>query len=227
MKIAITLRNMVRGTKKDFKTYYVCGFCQEKASHTSCDTRIYFAFLSHEGNEVDVYHAVDHTCVAKHTAIRPTQIVSDALSYDITIQPSKIQGEHIVSQLRARDWGCVEKAVKDVSSLRQVSNEKIKQLQIIQPNQSYPAIKEMKDWLDQKDPFLIYKVDENEQLIFKSSRNQMKTASAMDYKGDHFLAKEYCGFDGNFKRVRDHVTLTASVYRPLLKQQKVLATMQA
>ena len=73
---------------------------------------------------------------------------------------------------------------------------------------------------------MIYKCDENEQVVFKSSRNQLERAKEMDYTGDHFLAKEYCHFDGNHKRVRDFVTLTASVYHPLLRKQKVLATMQ-
>ena len=47
----------------------------------------------------------------------------------------------------------------------------------------------------------------------------------MRLTGDHFLSKEYCHFDGNHKRVKEFVTLTASVYHPLLRNQIVLATM--
>ena len=48
----------------------------------------------------------------------------------------------------------------------------------------------------------------------------------MDEAGDHFLNSEYCFFDGKRKRCRDFVTLTASVYHPLLRKQVPLATME-
>ena len=47
----------------------------------------------------------------------------------------------------------------------------------------------------------------------------------MDEEGDHFMHNKYCHFDGNHKRVKTFVTLTASVYHLLLKKQIVLATM--
>jgi len=46
----------------------------------------------------------------------------------------------------------------------------------------------------------------------------MKTALNMD-RNEHFSKEEYCFFDGKFKRCRDFVTLTASVYHPLLNRQ--------
>ena len=53
----------------------------------------------------------------------------------------------------------------------------------------------------------------------------MKIALEMDEEDDHFMHNEYCHFDGNHKRVKSLVTLTASVYHLLLKNQIVLATM--
>ena len=38
----------------------------------------------------------------------------------------------------------------------------------------------------------------------------MVIAGNMDVDGDSYLKEEYCFFDGNHKRVRDFVTLTAS-----------------
>ena len=49
----------------------------------------------------------------------------------------------------------------------------------------------------------------------------------MDRNGEHFLKDEYCFFDGKFKRCRNFVTLTASVYHPLLKRQIPLVVMEA
>ena len=48
----------------------------------------------------------------------------------------------------------------------------------------------------------------------------------MDRNGEHFLKEEYCFFDGKFKRCRDFVTLTASVYHPLLNRQIPYAVMR-
>ena len=48
----------------------------------------------------------------------------------------------------------------------------------------------------------------------------------MDRNGEHFLKEGYCFFDGKFKRCRDFVTLTASVYHPLLNRQIPCAVME-
>ena len=48
----------------------------------------------------------------------------------------------------------------------------------------------------------------------------------MDRNGEHFLKEGYCFFDGKFKRCRDFVTLTASVYHPLLNRQIPYAVME-
>ena len=53
----------------------------------------------------------------------------------------------------------------------------------------------------------------------------MKIALEMHFEGDHFLKDEYCHFDSNHKRVREFITLTASVYHPLLRKQLVPATL--
>ena len=53
----------------------------------------------------------------------------------------------------------------------------------------------------------------------------MTIACSMDTDGDHFMHEEYCHFDGNHKRVKAFVALTASVYHPLLQKQVILATM--
>ena len=49
----------------------------------------------------------------------------------------------------------------------------------------------------------------------------------MDCDGDHFMNTEYCFFDGKRKLCGGFVTLSASVYHPLLRKQITLATMQA
>ena len=46
-----------------------------------------------------------------------------------------------------------------------------------------------------------------------------------DFDSDHFLKHAYCHFHDNHKRVKEFVTLTASVYHPLIRKQLILATM--
>ena len=41
----------------------------------------------------------------------------------------------------------------------------------------------------------------------------------------HYLSKEYCFVDGKHGRVNEFVTLTSTIYHPLLKSQIILATM--
>lgn len=64
-------------------------------------------------------------------------------------------------------------------------------------------------------------------FVFKTSTTKIKMALNMDKKGEHFLSKEFCFFDGKRKRCNGFVALTASVYHPLLRKQLPLATMEA
>lgn len=63
-------------------------------------------------------------------------------------------------------------------------------------------------------------------FIFKTSTLKAKIALNTNKEGDHFLAQEFCFFDGKRKRGRGYVILTASIY-PLLQRQIPLATMEA
>ena len=122
-----------------------------------------------------------------------------------------------------------ESGREDCQKCREYQNNikwKTKQKSEIQPNgDGFAAASELKTYTDLKDSLLIYAVNGNEQYVIKTSTAQMKIALEMDEEGDHFMHNEYCHFDGNHKRVKTFVTLTASVYHLLLKKQIVLATM--
>ena len=76
-----------------------------------------------------------------------------------------------------------------------------------------------------KDPSYIYKINDNTgnpdrpSFVFKLSTLKAKIAINMDRDKRHFLAQEFCFFDGKHKRAKGYVTLTASVYHPLLRRQ--------
>ena len=78
----------------------------------------------------------------------------------------------------------------------------------------------LKQYCDKKDNLLIYKVSDRRRnpdrlsFVFKISEEKMKLRQLkiMDRNGELFLRDEYCFFDKKFKRCRNFVTLTASVY---------------
>ena len=110
----------------------------------------------------------------------------------------------------------MEKNPQNVGNVKTLPNEKVKQKKVLQHDGvSFKAIKELKAYVDFQAPFLIHIINESQQSIFKTSTSPMKLALKIDFEGDHFLKDEYCHSDGNHKRVRESVTLTASVYHPL------------
>ena len=98
---------------------------------------------------------------------------------------------------------------------------------------NFEAVAHFKQYCDLKDPFYIYKINDTRgnpdrpSFVFKTSTLKAKIAINMDMDKDHFLAREFCFFDGKHKRAKGYVTLTASVYHPLLRRQIPLATMEA
>ena len=48
----------------------------------------------------------------------------------------------------------------------------------------------------------VYKVDEDEQIIFKISSFKMKLAKTMNSKNEEQLPSEFCFFDGKVKRTK-------------------------
>lgn len=89
---------------------------------------------------------------------------------------------------------------------------------------NFEAIVSFKEYAEKKDPLYVYKINNNRgnpdmpSFVFKTSTTKMKMALNMDKKGDHFLSKEFCFFDGKRKRCNGFITLP---------KQLPLATMEA
>ena len=89
----------------------------------------------------------------------------------------------------------------------------------------FEAVKDYKKYSDQKDKYLIYKVDENNQTVFKTSKSKLQLARNM-CTDEHFLSTELSSFDGCVKRMKNYTTLSASIYHSLLRKQVCLASME-
>ena len=97
--------------------------------------------------------------------------------------------------------------------------------------ENFEGLVTFKTFCDEKDKFYVYKINDSRgnrdqpSFVFKTSESKLRIADSMIKDGDSYLNVEYCFFDGKHKRCRDFVTLTASVYNPLLRKQIPLAIM--
>ena len=100
----------------------------------------------------------------------------------------------------------------------------MKKLQL--SSKGFPGLKALQPYLAEKDRFLMYKINENSQYVFKASLEKMKFRKSMHRNNNTYVSSDQCFFDSNHKSVKHYVTLTVSAYPPLLCKQVVLATMQ-
>ena len=93
---------------------------------------------------------------------------------------------------------------------------------------SYDAVMKYKGKVEKvlKDPFLIYKVDCEEQIVFKTSKEQLQIALEMDREAEGHLKVEPCHVDGKHNRVTGYITISLVVYDSNLREMAKIATME-
>ena len=199
-----------------FDKNFVCIFCGAIGNRTDCPARKYLAINDLTAN---IFHYGIHTCRDRQRNKRSTDLVSDAITINPRIKPSQIQGHAILKAMpERRSWAEILKKVKSVTDKKAISNEKNKQRQKMQPlGTSFLAIKNYKEFTYLHDELYVFKVDENEQIICKTSSFKMKLAKTMNSENEEELPSEFCFFDGKVKRAKGFTTLTASCYNPFLQ----------
>ena len=211
----------------------ICKGCGKVGEYAACSARRY---LSYHNKSVTVYHIGNHTCPVKDS-LRKKDITSieQIIRNQPNIKPSEVQSAFVMSAFQQQmDWNTVEREASAVLDKKRVSNMKQKLKKDIEPfGHNFEAIVSFKEYADKKDPLYVYKINDKRgnpdmpSFVFKTSTTKMKMALNMDKNGDHFLTKEFSFFDGKRKRCNGFITLTASVYHPLLRKQIPLATMEA
>ena len=86
----------------------------------------------------------------------------------------------------------------------------------------FKAIEKYKQYAGQKDKFLVYKVDENKQIVFRSSIVKVEVATKMS-SSINFLAGEFCHFSGKVNKTRHLATLITSFCHPLLQKTNTVS----
>ena len=133
-----------------------------------------------------------------------------------------------------KDWNSIEETAQNVMDKRWLSNQKQKIKNFNEPHgHNFEAVARFKQYADQRDPFYIYTMNDRRgnpnkpSYVLKSSKLKAQFALNMDCtSSENKLSEEFCYFDGKVKRCRGLVSLTASVYHPILKKLIPLATME-
>lgn len=208
-----------------------CCICGTYARHVPCPARRYVVAKK---TSVRVYHYGTHTCPAVPPSQRPKEKVERIFRENPDMKPSQVQSTAILHDIRQRKpWEDVKKTAKSFGDKKWISNQKQKIKSETQPyGHNFEAVATYKEYCDKRDPYYIYKMNDKRgnpdkpSFVFKSSKLGAKFALNMAEDGDHILSKELCCFDGKVNRCKGLVTLTASVYHPILRKQVVLASME-
>lgn len=209
-----------------------CKGCGNIAEFVPCLARRY---VSYGGKSLTVYHYGHHTCPVIKRRSKNKDQVKQLLKDNPNIKPTELQSACIISAFRDKsDWRAVEKQAESTLDTEWISREKKQMKKDIEPvGHNFEAVVTFKEYCDQKDKFYIYKVNDKRgnpdkpSFVLKTSEQKARMALDMNREGNHFLNNEFCYFDGKYKRCRNFVTLTASVYHPLLRKQLTLAIMEA
>ena len=204
---------------------HFCRQCGCVALFSPCSARKYVAF---NGDIADVYHHGQHVCEAREVVEKPFGSIKEVLKVNPDTKPLMLQRNIMDAAIRNEDdWDKVAEKAKQLVDRKWIANELQKARKQEAPEgHTFEGVFEFKAHTDKRDPFYIYRVDPNMGIVFKTSRRRLEFALNMAQDGDHFLSQEFCFFDGKVKRVRNFTSLTASVYHPLLRKQKILATME-
>ena len=207
-----------------------CSICDTCAHHVPCPARRYVVPWK---TTVRIYHAGTHTCPVIQLTQRPKEKVERLFRENPDLKPSQVQSTAILHDIRQRKpWGDVKKTAKSFDDKKWISNQKQKAKMETQPyGHNFEAVATYKEYCDQKDPYYLYKMNDKRgnpdkpSFVFKSSKLGAKFALNM-VEEDHILNKEFCNFDGKANRCKGLVTITASVYHPILRKQVILASME-
>ena len=207
----------------NFEKNRLCSLCGATGEELECFARKYIAM---KGKSAYVYHYGQHQCRAKLVQQRQAYIIAQAMKPNPTIRPSAIQSETVLIAMRSREpLDQVFNIARNVTDRQKISNEKIKQTKLQQPNgTSFEGIREYKKYTDSYDKLLVPEISDSEQYVFKTSQEKTKIANEMCNVGPP--TEEFCYFDGKVKRNGSFTSLTASAYYPFLHKQTPLATME-
>ena len=213
-----------------------CFICEEDASHISCPAVKIWEF-NVDKTRVDIYHCGAHTCRAVPN--KRNLAIEDKLKEDFekhsSLKPSEAAANTLVSALKkpGSTWGELDQLAEALADSRRVQETKAKAKKSLeQHGHSFDALCQFKKFCDERDPYLVYRFNDERQngdlsYVFKCSSFQAKLALSMDSAKNGLLKDQFCYADATHKRCPGFKTLTLWVYHPLLRKLVKLATMES
>lgn len=230
-KIQYGVTNTTQFEKKRNKLV-TCKGCGGEGKFVTCSAQRY---LSYTKKKVMVYHIGQHTCPITSTIEKKdAKSIEQLVRNNPNIKPSEVQPAIVLNAFQQQmDWTVVEKEAASTIDRKRISNIKQKVKSDIQPfGHNFEAVVAFKEYCDKKDTLYVYKINDRRgnpdkpSFVFKTSTAKANIALNMNVDGEHFMNSEYCFFDGKHNRCRGYITLTASVYHPLLRRKVSLAIME-
>jgi hypothetical protein len=177
-----------------------------------------------------------HTCHAIPN--RRNVHVEQKLKVDFTkhssLKPSEAVANTLVCALKeGNTWEEIDALAESLADSRRVQDTKAKATKSLESHgHSFDALCEFKKFCDERDPYLLYRFNDERQngnntFVFKCSRFQANLAMSMDCEKIGLLHDQYCYADATHKRCPGFKTITLWVYHPLLRKLVKLATMES
>lgn len=207
-----------------------CSTCGATAEFVPCHAKKIWKYPEGE-SKVTVYHYGTHTCVPIKQA--PTTIAEAAkvaFQQSRTLKPERFVNDKLIEAIEnEQPLEAIEEladSLVDRNSLKRMKQAAKDKLDPV--GHSYDAVMQYKAKVQKvlEDPFLIYKVDCEKRIVFKTSKEQLELALQMDREGEGHLKVEPCHVDGKHNRVTGYITISLVVYDTNLREMTKIATME-
>lgn len=208
-----------------------CFTCGTPAEEVPCNA---VKVIEYEESKscVTVMHIGNHTCIAKQPKINRAVILK-AVAQNPGVKPNKLINDHMVQMMTKEnfDWNEIENIASAFADKKRLHNARAEILQKNNPlGQNFEALGEFKKKCDERDKYLIYRINcrnlnGQPSYVFKSSLAMAKLALSMDRNSSGTMHREYAHVDAMHDRCRALKTLTLWAYHEMSRKLVCLAVM--
>ena len=210
-----------------------CDHCHVAGKFVQCTARKIWEF-DDATEKVTIFHYGVHSCIPTPKRNKDAyRKIEEAFRKNPKLKPKQMSVGSVVEAIsEGRNWEEIDDISNNLLNEQHTRNLKKKAVSEANPHgHCFEALGILKAKTDQRDKFLIYKIDDRRlngsaSFVFKTSAFKARLCISMDRNSDTVLSKEYCHFDGKVNRCPGFTTLTASVYHPTLRRMITLATME-
>jgi hypothetical protein len=179
-----------------------------------------------------VMHTGIHACKAKLPKINRAVILK-AVAENPGVKPSKLVNDKMIQVMNSEefDWKQVESVARAFTDLKRVHNARAQIQSMNNPyGQAFEALGVFKTKCDEKDKFLVYRINCRQHngkpsYVFKSSMHMAEIALSMDRTGNGSMSHEYAHVDAMHDRCRDFKTVILWAYHEMSRKLVCLAVM--